>query len=85
MLVEGGERAGRKRALFRVRPLLAAYVPDGEKRDEGPTLPASRGRLRLSERPTPVRLLAEKALGVRPVTEGYRLVAVPGLISRGGS
>ncbi|HEY6928814.1 MAG TPA: HAMP domain-containing protein, partial [Thermoanaerobaculia bacterium] len=81
MLVEGGDR-GRRKGLPRVRPFLAAYAPDGEKRDEGPTLPARLvERLRRSTQPTPVRLhfRGEELWGeIRPVTEGYRLVAVPG-------
>jgi signal transduction histidine kinase len=66
----------------RPRPFLASYAPDGEKRDEGPTLsPRLRELLRSSGRSVPVRLRfrGEELWGeVRPVPEGYQLVAVPG-------
>ena len=73
------------------RPVLASYARDGEKRDEGPTLPAQlRERLRRIPGAASVRLpfRGEELWGeVRPVfppgagpaatPEGYRLVAVP--------
>ena len=64
------------------RAVLATYAPDGEKRDEGPTLPASlREKLRRSDHPVPLRLefRGDELWGeIRPIQDGYRLVAVPG-------
>jgi signal transduction histidine kinase len=64
------------------RPFLASYALDGEKRDEGPTLPASmRGRLRRGPGPVRVhlRFRGQELWGeIRPVPEGFQLVAVPG-------
>jgi signal transduction histidine kinase/HAMP domain-containing protein len=64
------------------RAVLASYAPDGEKRDEGPTLPpALREKLRRADRPVPVHLeLAGQELWgeVRPISDGYRLVTIPG-------
>ncbi len=77
-----GEPAGRPARPETPRPFLASYARDGEKRDEGPTLSASvRDRLRRSDRPVPVHLhfRSEVLWGeIRPVPEGYRLVAIPG-------
>ena len=73
---------GRRPAAPPPRPVLASYARDGEKRDEGPTLSAAlRERLRRSTGPVPVRLpfRGEELWGeIRPVPEGYRLVAIPG-------
>jgi signal transduction histidine kinase len=82
-LVLGQESSARSRvALPSVRPLLASYARDGEKRDEGPTLPARLiDRLRGASHPISVRLhfRGEELWGeIRPVPEGYRLVAMPG-------
>ena len=64
------------------RPFLAFYARDGERRDEGPALPASlRDRLRRSVRPVAVHLgfRGQELWGeIRPMPEGFRLVAVPG-------
>gem|GEM_PF-6943380 len=77
-----GESAGPLPAAPSPRPVLASYARDGEKRDEGPTLPpVLRERLRRSSGPSAVRLpwRGEDLWGeVRPVPEGYQLVAVPG-------
>ncbi|HTO76267.1 MAG TPA: ATP-binding protein [Thermoanaerobaculia bacterium] len=63
------------------RPLLAVYDREGELRDEGPSLPAAiRARLRGAEHPIRVRLpfRGTELLGeVRPLREGYGLVAIP--------
>ncbi len=63
------------------RALLANYARDGEKRDEGPSLPAPlRETLRRAERPVPVHLPfrgSELWGEIRPITDGYRLVAIP--------
>jgi signal transduction histidine kinase len=82
-LVLGQESSPRSgAALPSVRPLLASYARDGEKRDEGPTLPPRLiARLRAASRPVAERLhfRGEDLWGeIRPVTEGYRLVAIPG-------
>jgi C4-dicarboxylate-specific signal transduction histidine kinase len=64
-----------------VRPLLVAYDREGDLRDEGPTLPAAvRARIRKADRPVRVRIpfRGSDLLGeVRPLREGYGLVAVP--------
>ena len=78
-----GERAGGTESRAETpRPFLATYARDGEKRDEGPTLPTGlRARLRRSDRPMPLRLRfrGEDLWGeIRPIPEGYLLVAVPG-------
>ncbi|HEY6147074.1 MAG TPA: hypothetical protein VIZ69_05225, partial [Thermoanaerobaculia bacterium] len=64
------------------RAVLANYAPDGEKRDEGPTLPAGlRETLRRADHPVPVHLpfAGQELWGeVRPISDGYRLVTIPG-------
>lgn len=75
-----GERA--PSGLGPARPLVASYARDGENRDEGPPLPSGlRGRLRTVARPIPIHTTyrGQDLWGeVRPVPEGYQLVAVPG-------
>ncbi len=77
-----GEPAGAPAHAETPRPFLASYARDGEKRDEGPTLPARlRDRLRRSAAPIPVRLhfRGEVLWGeIRPTPEGFHLVSVPG-------
>jgi signal transduction histidine kinase len=79
-LVLGGRPPARE--LSPRRPVLATYAPDGENRDEGPPLPASlRRRVRTSDRPVPVHIpfRGDELWGeLRPLPEGYRLVAIPG-------
>jgi signal transduction histidine kinase len=67
------------------RPFLALYARDGEKRDEGPTLPGRlRDSLRRAAGPIAVHLhfrgqeLWGEIRDLRPVAEGFQLVAVPG-------
>jgi signal transduction histidine kinase len=77
-----GQESSLRSSPVAARPLLASYARDGEKRDEGPTLPARlTERLSRATQPVPVRLhfRGEELWGeIRPVPEGYRLVAVPG-------
>jgi signal transduction histidine kinase len=64
------------------RAFLAGYAPDGEKRDEGPALsPFLREALRRTDRPVSVhlRFAGQELWGeVRSISDGYRLVAIPG-------
>jgi signal transduction histidine kinase len=64
-----------------VRPFLASYAPDGSPREEGPPLPASAVEaMRRGAAWVPVRLAvrgSELFGEVRPMPEGFRLVAVP--------
>ncbi|HKF44833.1 MAG TPA: hypothetical protein VKG01_17170, partial [Thermoanaerobaculia bacterium] len=64
------------------RPVLAGYGRDAEPRDEGPALPAPlKERLRRAGGPVPVHLpyRGEEIWGeVRPTSDGYELVAIPG-------
>jgi signal transduction histidine kinase len=79
-----GEPAGPLPAASAPRPVLASYARDGERRDEGPALPAAlRERLRRSSGPIAVHFpwRGEDLWGeIRPIfPEGYyQLVAVPG-------
>ena len=79
-LVMGGRAPARE--LSAQRPVIASYAPDGENRDEGPPLPAFlRDRVRSSDRPVSVRIAfrGQELWGeLRPVSEGYRLIAIPG-------
>ncbi len=63
------------------RPLLARYGLDGERRDEGPPLPAAvLVRLRHAASPVRARFSAPGQVfcgEVRPARDGYRLVALP--------
>ncbi len=74
----GGEAS----AVRTPRPVLALYGSDGSRRDEGPELAS--GLLetaRASGRPQPVRLRfrGEELRGeVRPLQDGFQLVAIPG-------
>jgi hypothetical protein len=74
----GGEATG----LQTPRPVLALYGSDGSRRDEGPQLPAGLlERARVSGRPQAIRLRfrGEELRGeVRPMNDGFQLVAVPG-------
>lgn len=73
---------GEAPAVQTPRPVLGLYGSDGSRRDEGPELPA--GLLeaaRASGRPQPVRLRfrGEELRGeVRPLKDGFQLVAIPG-------
>ena len=82
LVLAGADSVRAPAALPSARPFLAFYARDGEKRDEGPTLPSRlREQVRHSSRPIAVRLhfRGEDLWGeIRPVPEGYRLVAVPG-------
>src|SRR5262249_50260955 len=64
------------------RPLVASYAPDGEKRDEGPTLPArilDRLRRGAPTAPAPLRFRGQQLRGEgRKRPAGFLLVAVPG-------
>ena len=64
------------------RALLVTYARDGARRDEGPLLPPSLlHTLRASDQPVPVHLsFAGSDLWgeARPISDGYRLVAIPG-------
>lgn len=77
-----GESAGPLTAAASPRPVLSSYARDGEKRDEGPALsPLVRERLRRAGGPVSVHFpwRGEDLWGeIRPVAEGYQLVAVPG-------
>src|SRR5262249_10848364 len=82
-LVLGGRVPARE--ISARRPVLANYAPDGENRDEGPTLPASvRRRVREGGHPVEARLkfrgeeLWGEVRDLRPAAEGFLLVAVPG-------
>ncbi len=78
-LVLGGARTSE---LSPPRPFLAMYARDGEKRDEGPTLSGSlRDKLRRTAGAVAVhlRFRGQELWGeIRPVPEGFQLVAVPG-------
>ena len=73
------QEAGRRREP---RPVVAAYAPDGKQRDEGPDLPSSLlDATRRAACPVRARLTfrGERLLGeLRPVPEGFLLVAIPG-------
>jgi len=64
------------------RAVLVTYGRDGERRDEGPDLPAAVKRtISGAERPVPVRLSYRGDVlwgEVRPIPDGFRLVAIPG-------
>ncbi len=64
------------------RPVLGLYGPDGGRRDEGPELPAwAIAGARADGRPVPIRIRyrGEELRGeVRPLKDGFQLVAVPG-------
>lgn len=81
-LVLGEESVAETSTSAAERPLIATYARDGDKRDEGPLLPPSiRQSLRRAEGPIPIdlRFRGEQLWGeIRPIPEGYRLVAVPG-------
>ncbi len=74
----GGEGTGAQTP----RPILALYGADGSRRDEGPELAAGLlEHARVSGRPQPVRLRfrGEELRGeVRPLNDGFQLVAIPG-------
>ena len=74
----GGEATGPQTP----RPVLALYGSDGSRRDEGPELPAGLlERARVSGRPQAIRLRfrGEELRGeVRPLNDGFQLVAIPG-------
>ena len=74
----GGEGTGAQTP----RPILALYGADGSRRDEGPELAAGLlEHARVSGRPQPVRLRfrGEELRGeVRPLKDGFQLVAIPG-------
>ncbi|MEO8430922.1 MAG: ATP-binding protein [Acidobacteriota bacterium] len=77
-----GEREGSRADAEPVpRVVIAHYARDGEKRDEGPSLAASlRDALRRTDRPAAVHLPfrgSELWGEVRPIADGYRLVAIP--------
>jgi len=73
------QEAGRR---HEPRPVVAAYAPDGQKRDEGPDLPSPLlDAARRAARPVRVSLpfRGERLRGeLRPVPEGFLLVAIPG-------
>jgi hypothetical protein len=77
-----GESTGPLPAASSPRPVLASYARDGERRDEGPALTVKvRERLRRSAGPLAVHFSwrGEDLWGeIRPIPEGYQLVAVPG-------
>jgi signal transduction histidine kinase len=64
------------------RPVLGLYGPDGARREEGPELPvALLERVRVTGRPVPIRIAfrGEELRGeVRPLKDGFQLVAIPG-------
>ena len=74
----GGEATG----VRTPRPILALYGSDGSRRDEGPELPATLlEAARASGRPQAIRLRfrGEELRGeVRPLNDGFQLVAIPG-------
>lgn len=69
-------------AALTSRPFLGLYGPDGSPRQEGPELPRrALERVRASRSPEPVRLRFrdEELRGeLRPMPEGFQLVAIPG-------
>jgi signal transduction histidine kinase len=64
------------------RPVIGFYAPDGSKREEGPDLSQEvLARLRAGSPRVPVRLRfrGEELRGeVRPIADGFELVAIPG-------
>ncbi len=64
------------------RPVLVFYGPDGSRREEGPDIaPGAIDRVRRTGRSAPVRLRyrGEELYGeLRPRSEGFQLIAVPG-------
>lgn len=76
-----GLRTERQPGVAPERPLLASYGLDGERRDEGPVLPAALlARLRRGEGPVRARFSRPGLIlcgEVRPARDGYQLVALP--------
>ncbi len=79
-LVLGGTPAAEPRP-YKSRPVLTTYAPDGQKRREGPDLPAAVWkRVRRADRPVPVSVnyRGESLRGeVRPLKEEFLLVGLP--------
>jgi signal transduction histidine kinase len=81
-LILGGSTRLPARSGEGLRPLLAAYGPEGSPLEEGPDLPASvRALLPKGGKAVPLRLKFrdQELVGeLRPAAQGFELVAVPG-------